>query len=341
MRSVMAGTDDRLVDWITGNTPLHDVRMGETLAGGNANVTRLVAAREGRFVLRHPPADTVSDNAAAGISREYAAISALAGKAPVAAPVAFCADSEVIGQPFSLTGFVEGLTITDTLPAAYGVEARAALGFSLMDTLAAIHSVDPAPLLSQGFGKPEGFAVRQVRRWLKVRNENKVRDLPLLDDIGAWLLANAPADREPAIIHCDFHLDNCLSAPDRPEVRAVIDWEMATLGDPLVDLGLCLFFWKRNPDSPLGFGFVQAISNHPDAPERAVLAEAWSRASGRDHAELPWYVVFSAWRLAAIVEGAWGLFVEGKVDSAYARGLEHDVPNLLREAAALVEEASR
>lgn len=338
---MIANADDRLADWIARNTSLHDVRIGGPLSGGNANVTRLVTAREGRFVLRHPPADTVSDNAAAGISREYAAISALAGKAPVAAPVAFCDDREVIGQPFSLTGFVEGVTITDTLPAAYGPDARAALGFSLMDTLAAIHTVDPAPLLGQGFGRPEGFAVRQVQRWLKVRSESKVRDLPLLDEIGAWLLANAPADREPAIIHCDFHLDNCLSAPDRPEIRAVIDWEMATLGDPLVDLGLCLFFWKRDPAAPLGFGFVQAFSNHPDSPERARLADAWSRASGRDHGDLPWYVVFSAWRLAAIVEGAWGLFVEGKVDSDYARGLEHDVPALLREAAALVGEASR
>ena len=124
-------------------------------------------------------------------------------------------------------------------------------------------------------------------------------------------------------------------------MRAVIDWEMATLGDPLVDLGLCLFFWKRDPAAPLGFAFVQAISNHSDAPERAEMADIWSQASGRDHAALAWHIVFSAWRLAAIVEGAWQLYVEGKVSSDYARGLEYDVPNLLREAAALVEDAAR
>ena len=142
-------------------------------------------------------------------------------------------------------------------------------------------------------------------------------------------------------VRCDFHLDNCLSSPHQPEVRAVIDWEMATLGDPLVDLGLCLFFWKRDPASPLGFGFVQAISNHPAAPERAEMADIWSRASGRGHEAITWHIVFSAWRLAAIVEGAWLLHVEGKVSSDYARGLEYDVPNLLREAAALVEDAAR
>lgn len=339
MQPVTAQADRRLAKWLADNAGLHDVEVGERLAGGNANVTRLVTAREGRFVLRHPPADTVSDKAAAGISREFTAISVLAGQAPVARPVAFCNDSGIIGQPFSLTGFVDGVSITDTLPDGYGPGAVTSLGMSLMETLGAIHRVDPAPLLAQGFGSPRGFAERQVRRWLGIRAEQAVRDLPLLSEIGAWLLANVPADSQPAIIHCDFHLDNCLSARERPEVRAVIDWEMATLGDPLVDLGLCLFFWKRDPAASLGFNFVQAISNRGDAPDRGQLADAWSSASQRDHADLPWYMVFSAWRLAAIVEGAWQLHVAGRISSAYSRGLEFDVPNLLREAGALVEDA--
>jgi aminoglycoside phosphotransferase (APT) family kinase protein len=338
---VIADPDTRLADWLRANAGLHEVRIGEKLAGGNANVTRLVTAREGRFVLRHPPTNTVSDKAAAGISREFAAISALAGQAPVPRPVAYCDDPQVIGQPFAIAEFVDGLTITDAFPDAYGADATAAIGASLMATLGAIHRVDTAPLRARGFGRPEGFARRQVERWLKVRADNAVRDLPLLTEIGDWLLAAVPAEGEPAIIHCDFHLDNCLSARDRPEVRAVIDWEMATLGDPLVDLGLCLFFWKRDPAAPLGFAFVQAVSNHPGAPGRSEMADLWSRASGRDHAALAWHIVFSVWRLAAIVEGAWQLYVEGKVASDYARGLEYDVPNLLREAAALVEEAAR
>lgn len=335
-----AEADCRLATWLSENTCLHDVELGERLTGGNANVTRLVTAREGRFVLRHPPADTVSDKAAAGISREYAAISALAGKAPVARPVVFCNDIGVIGQPFSLTGFVDGISITDTLPREYGAGAVASLGMSMMATLGAIHCVDPAPLLAQGFGSPQGFAERQVRRWLRVRAENSVRDLPLLDEIGEWLLASIPANNQPAIIHCDFHLDNCLSSRGRPEVRAVLDWEMATIGDPLVDLGLCLFFWKRDPSAALGFNFVQAVSNCDEAPGRSQLADAWSNASQRDHGDLPWYMVFSAWRLAAIVEGAWHLHVEGRISSDYSRSLEFDVPNLLREAAALVEDAA-
>ena len=216
MQPVTTGTDARLADWIGKNAGLHDVEVGRRLAGGNANITRLVTAREGRFVLRHPPADTVSDKAAAGISREFAAISALTGRAPVARPVAFCSDVEVIGQPFSLTGFVDGIAISKSLPGGYGEDAVERLGLSLMETLGAIHRVDPAPLQAQGLGRPDGFAGRQVRRWLEVRAEHRVRELPLLDEIGAWLLGNLPDDREPAIIHCDFHLDNCLAARDRP-----------------------------------------------------------------------------------------------------------------------------
>lgn len=340
MRSVTADPESRLATWLAANAGLHDARIGETLTGGNANVTRMVTAREGRFVLRHPPTHSVSNKAAAGIAREFTAISALAGQAPVPRPVAYCADADIIGQPFAIVEFVDGVAITNTFPQAYGADATARIGHSMITTLAAIHRVDPAPLREQGFGRPEGFARRQVERWRKVRADQAVRDLPLLDELGRWLLETLPAESKPAIVHCDFHLDNCLSARDRPELCAVIDWEMATVGDPLVDLGLCLFFWKRDPAATLGFGFVQAISNRTDAPERAELADAWSRASDRDHTTLPWHMVFAAWRLAAIVEGAWVLHVEGKASSSYARGLEHDVPDLLHEAAALVERAA-
>lgn len=334
-----ADADHRLATWLSDNAGLQDAEIGAPLAGGNANVTRMVTARQGRFVLRHPPVHAVSDKAANGIAREFAAISALAGQAPVPRPIAFCDDPAIIGQPFAITEFVNGVAITDTFPVAYGADATARIGHSLIETLAAVHRVDPAPLQHQGFGRPEGFARRQIERWLQVRTDQAVRDLPLIHELGAWLLTTQPAEGKPAIIHCDFHLDNCLSAHDRPELCAVIDWEMATLGDPLVDLGLCLFFWKRDPATPLGFGFVQAVSNHPDAPDRSELADAWSHATGRDHAGLAWHMVFAAWRLAAIVEGAWVLHVQGKTSSDYARGLEHDVPNLLREAAALADVA--
>lgn len=341
MRPVSAADDSRLAAWIADHAGLHDVVIGDPLTGGNANVTRLITAREGRFVLRHPPTHAVSDKAAAGIAREFSAVSALAGQAPVPQPLVYCDDADVIGQPFAILEFVDGVAITEAFPIGYGADAVGAIGRSLIEALAAVPRVDPSSLMARGFGRPAGFARRQVERWLRVRADHAVRDLPLLQEIGDWLLATVPVEGAPAIIHCDFHLDNCLSAPDRPEVRAVIDWEMATIGDPLVDLGLCLFFWKRDPEAALGFPFVQAVSNRPDAPERQALADQWSMATGRDHRALGWHMVFAAWRLAAIVEGAWLLHVQGKAVSDYGRRLEHDVPNLLREAQALVEGAQR
>jgi aminoglycoside phosphotransferase (APT) family kinase protein len=139
------------------------------------------------------------------------------------------------------------------------------------------------------------------------------------------------------VIHCDFHLDNCLVAPDRPELRVILDWEMATLGDPLVDLGLCLFFWQRDPAAELGFGFVQGLTNRPGVLPARALAEHWSAVTGLGHEHIDYYVVFAAWRLAAIVEGAWVLQTQGKVNTPYSRGLERDVPALLNEAAAILE----
>ena len=100
---------------------------------------------------------------------------------------------------------------------------------------------------------------RQVERWLAVREQSCVRELPLLGEVADWLLANRPAASRASIIHCDFHLDNCLMALDGPRLKAILDWEMATIGDPLIDLGLCLFFWRRDPEAQLGFPQVQAL----------------------------------------------------------------------------------
>ena len=134
------------------------------------------------------------------------------------------------------------------------------------------------------------------------------------------------------MVHGDYHLDNALCSADKPELMAVIDWEMATIGDPLTDLGLFLMFWgPRNIDPP-GFRHVQAVSRVEGVPSRRVLADRWAAKTGIDISSLNFYLCFAFWRLAAIVEGAYKLYVDGKVDTPYARGLEYDVPALLAEA---------
>jgi aminoglycoside phosphotransferase (APT) family kinase protein len=329
----------RLQAWLAEATGRSDIVPGPVLAGGNSNVTRLIETSEGRLVLRHPPVNVISDRAAAGIEREYRVIAALAGRAPVPKAIAWCADPAVIGQRFAVTEWVEGVALTERLPADWPDtdETVNQLGLTMVEGLARVHAVDWREVLPADFARPDGFVQRQVERWLKVRAADRVRDLPLLEEIGAWLLAHQPGMDRASVIHCDFHLDNCLVAPDRPELRVILDWEMATLGDPLVDLGLCLFFWQRDPAAVLGFPFVQGLTNRPGVMPARALAEHWSAATGFSHAAIDYYIVFAAWRLAAIVEGAWVLQAHGKVDTAYSRGLERDVPALLQEAAVILE----
>ena len=333
------GMAGRFEAWLSDVTGRDGIVFGPELAGGNSNVTRIVESQQGRMVLRHPPVNLVSDRAAAGIEREYRAISALAGRAPVPQPLAWCDDRSIIGQPFAVTEWVEGVALTDRLPQGWpdDTDTIDSLGRAMVDGLARVHAIDWREVLPPDFARPEGFVERQVERWLAVRARDRVRDLPMLEEIGAWLLANKPAQTATSIIHCDFHLDNCLMATDGPLLRVILDWEMATLGDPLIDLGLCLFFWQRDPARDLGFSFIQALSNRNDVLSAHALADRWSRATGHDHAHLDYYIVFSAWRLAAIVEGAWVLHCRGKADTAYARGLERDVPALLGEAADILQ----
>lgn len=329
----------RFTHWAEQSAGLRGVRLGAPLAGGNSNVTRLVESDAGRFVLRHPPSETVSDRAADGIRREYAALQALHGLAPVPEPVAWCDDRSILGQPFSITRFVDGVIVCDSLPAAYGDTVRAVseTGLAMIAALAQVHRADPAPLIEQKLGRPSGFVRRQIDRWMDIRAQDAVRDLPLLRDLGEWLRRHEPPPLDSRIVHCDFHLDNCLSDPVRPGIRAIIDWEMASVADPRVDLGLALFFWARDPRQRLGFPWLQAFSNRDGVISRSDLAAHWSEQSGLPNEGLAYFMLFAAWRLAAIVEGAYVLYRKGVVDSAYARSLEENVPALLAEASALIE----
>ena len=325
-----------LNDWIEQSTGFTNARLGATLAGGNSNVTRLVQTDQARLVLRHPPVNAVSDKAASGIAREYAALSALHGRARVPQPIAWCDDNSIAGAPFSLTSWVDGASLTDQLPDRGDDDAINRLGRDLIAALAEVHRVDPTGLLPESFGRPAGFIARQVKRWSMVRDNDCVRQLPELKFMADWLLENEPESVGTCIIHCDYHLDNCLTDPSSARINAIIDWEMATLGDPRIDLGLLLFFWKRDASASLALPTIQALSNRSSAIDRAALADAWSSSSGLDSVNLPYFMVFSAWRLAAIIEGAYVLFRQGKVDTNYARNLEHDVPALLTEAAAII-----
>ena len=325
---------ERFCHWLEGNTHFTEVRIARRLAGGNANVTSLVETANGPLVLRHPPTNTVSDLAGAGIAREFRFISAIAGNAPVAEPILYCDDVEILGAPFSLTRFVPGTAITDALPSAYSnsIATIDAVGIALIDALAKVHAVTPVPEGLGDVNKARNFVARQIERWRAVRLATKVRDLPLVEVLGTWLAENVPEPETVRIVHCDYHLDNVLMDPIEPKVRAILDWEMATLADPLVDVGLVTAMWNRDENLPLGFAFVQRVSNVNGVIGSGELAKRWASSTGLSIEHLSYFQAFALWRLAVIVEGAFVLFRNGQVDGPYERGLEHDVPALLDAA---------
>lgn len=330
----MTDPAERLGRWLEQEAGIAGARIVRPLAGGNANVTSLVETTDGPLVLRHPPADAVSDLARAGIAREFRFVSAIAGKAPVAEPVLFCEDPAILGAPFSLTRFVSGMSISDRLPPAYPDDAatRNAIGLALIDALARVHAIAPVP---DGLGDPAragSFVARQIERWRAVRSAHAVRDLPLIEELGVWLAGHVPECEAVRIVHCDYHLDNVLMNANEPRVEAILDWEMGTLADPMVDVGLVTALWNRDESFPLGFAFVQRVSNFPGVIGGEELAQRWARRTGLSIRHLGYFQAFALWRLAAIVEGAHVLFREGKVDGAYEQGLEHDVPALLDAA---------
>ena len=335
----MAESTDTFARWCESELGRSGARIERELSGGNSNLTQLVHTDQGPLVMRSPPANTISPKAHRGVEREYIVMKALQGYVPVPETVGWCADPDIIGYPFALVQHIDGVSISDELPASYdGAKAVNALGEQLTDALAALAIAPWQDIGLDGLGNPQNFLQRQIERWLKVRADQSVRDLPEIDRLGRWLLENVPADAPTGVVHGDFHLDNSLCGRDAPELLAVIDWEMASVGDPLTDLGLFLMFWgdKRSAEPP-GFAHVQGVTRQPGVHSRRTLAERWSRSSGLSIVNLDYYCCFAFWRLAAIVEGAYGLFVQGKVDTPYARGLEYDVPALLLEAAAAAE----
>ena len=319
--------------------------LGETgpfelnpLSGGNSNETVAVRSpRGGRWILRRPPAASLAPGAHA-MEREHVIMQALSSQ-PVPSPgtLGVLVADGVPQTPALLMEHVDGVALTDTLPDAYPPQPQAAteIGKAVIDALAQLHSVPWRDAGLESFGKPEGFLARQVPRWRKQLDRYRTRDLPHLDELTAWLEAERPPTFEAGIMHGDFHLDNCLLTPTPPiRVAAIVDWEMSTIGDPLMDLGLFLAFWghERPGDRP-AMPRVQAVSRVAGAPSRAALADRYAERSGRSVEHLDWYCAMAFFKLAMIVEGAYAQYVDGRLRTPYAAALEHDVPALLREAA--------
>lgn len=334
-------TETRLVDeervtaWLEREASIPGPFTAQAVGGGNSNATFLLRGPSGSFILRRPPAAALSGTAHS-MAREHRVLQALADSdVPAPRPVAFCDDADVTGAPFLVMEHVDGVSITNRLPADYepGPASVGRLGEEMVDGLAALHRLDWRAAGLGDFGRPEHFLERQVPRWTRQYESHAVRDLPRFPQLGEWLESHRPAEWTPGLMHGDFHLDNCLFSARDPRLLAIIDWELTTIGDPLLDVGLALAFWGSRPIDPPAMPQVQGVSRCTGAPERDELAARYAERSGRSIDHLGWYTALALWKLAAIVEGAYAQYLDGRLSTEYARRLGEDVPRLLEEAA--------
>ncbi|MGV9548109.1 phosphotransferase family protein [Streptomyces ardesiacus] len=274
---------------------------GRLIEGGRSNLTYAVSDGTARWVVRRPPLGHVLATAH-DMRREHRVISALhPTDVPVPRPVLLCEDEEVLGAPFYVMEFVEGTpyrTAEQLAPLGPG-RTRAAV-LNLVDTLVGLHAVDPAEVGLADFGRPEGFLDRQLRRWAKQLDASRDRDLAGIDELHATLGRKLPRSPAPTVVHGDYRLDNVLIGGEDDEIRAILDWEMSTLGDPLTDLGLLVMYSSPlgMPDSP-----VSTTAQAPGHPAPDELVERYAARSGRDVSTVAWYTAFAWFKLAVILEG--------------------------------------
>ena len=281
------------------------------IGGGRSNPTYRVTDGDRTWVLRRPPYGHVLPSAH-DMKREFTVISALAGTpVPVPETVLLCEDASVLGASFYLMELVDGLPVgTVEQASVLTPEERRRLGFALADTVADLHGVDPASVGLGSFGRPDGYLERQLSRWGRQWESSRTTDRPevavLLDKLSRAL----PQSQFPGIVHGDVKLDNVLaSRDDAGKIVAVLDWEMATLGDTLADVGIMLSFWDQpgTADSPI----TKGLARLDGFPTRAELLDRYATRRGIDLPNVDWYTVFADFKIAVILEGIGARHAQG------------------------------
>ena len=298
--------------WLAGAAPglLTGTLTGEVIAGGKSNLTYVVTDGTGSVIVRRPPLGHVLATAH-DMVREHRVMAALQETAvPVPEMYAVCADDTVIGAPFYVMEFVNGIPYRSVEELeSLGAERTRAIGERMVDTLADLHDVVPGSVGLADFGRPQGFLARQVRRWGTQRESSRSRDLVGADELEGLLRNGLPQESAPAIVHGDYRLDNLLVSPD-DQIGAVVDWEMATLGDPLTDVALLLTY-HRIADLELGAG-VSTASRAPGFVSRDDVVARYGARSDRDLTHLGFYEALACFKLAVILEGIHYRHVHGQ-----------------------------
>ena len=301
---VTEGLDPRAMSvWLEGlgigiEPPLTFARVGL----GQSNLTYLATDAKGeRLVLRRPPLGELLASAH-DVAREHRILSALQGsEVPLPVVHGLCEDPDVTDVPVLVVSFVDGAVLDDRADAeALAPEARRGVGFSLVETLGHIHAVDLEEVGLSDLASHKPYGARQLRRWSRQWDLSRTRELPELERLTERLTALDPGPGEVALVHGDSHLRNVIIDPQDATVRAILDWELCTLGDPLADLGTLLAYWPQ-PGDPPSMRFDASMV--PGFATRSELVDHYARVTGRDVSAVPFWHALGLWKLAIILEG--------------------------------------
>lgn len=332
---------ERLSGWMDdAGLPGGSIEHPELLAGGTQNILVKFTRGGVEYVLRRPPVNK-RDNSDETMRREARVLAALAASdVPHPRLMAACGDTEVLGAAFYLMEPIDGVNPTVGLPAAYLEDAswRWLLGLAMADGAAAVGAVDHLAVGLEDLGRAEGYLERQVPRWQRqLESYSQLPgypgpEIPGVERVGAWLDANRPTDWRPGLIHGDYHLANVLAARDRPMLAAIVDWELTTIGDPLLDLGWLLATWP-DPDGDTG---VTPVEPWDGFPIRADLIARYGERSDRDLSAVDWYEVLACYKLGIILEGTHARALSGLAPTEIGDRLHASTLGLFARAARVI-----
>ena len=298
---------------------------------GHSNETFFIRRGTTEWVLRRPPRPPYLPTAH-DVKREYTVLKALDGTdARAPRPALFCDDESVIGAPFYLMEKVDGYVIRDKLPPWLDTDAdRKRIGEELVDAAAELHSVDYRKVGLENWGKPTGYVRRQLVRWGKqLEGATKLtRPLPDYEAIASWLDEHQPPEQQPAIVQGDYKLDNVMYGPAAPaRLVAILDWEMATIGDPLADVGWMLSFWREPGETAdVLHSALNDVFGSPGWSTRAELIARYEERTGRSMTDIRFYTALAIWKLGILLEGSYARHLMGTTDDPFFELLKEGVP---------------
>jgi aminoglycoside phosphotransferase (APT) family kinase protein len=337
---------ERLPELIPGEA-LNETRIKvEQFPGGHSNLTYMVRLGGHEFVLRRPPFGPVAPTAH-DMPREYRLLVAIHPLFPLAPrPYLLCEDTSVIGASFYLMERRRGLVIRREIPKEVGndLDLRRRISESMIDTLAALHEVNIYASGLSGLGKPVGFVSRQLKGWTERWHRSKTSEVPEIDSVIEWLAARIPLEPDPdagrpaTLVHNDFKLDNTMLDPTDPaRVVAVLDWEMCTVGDPLIDLGIFLCYWAGKEDPEARRDSISPVTTEPGWITREEISERYARKTGRDVSGIGFYETFALFKVAVVLQQIYLRYVRGQTHDERFKEFDKRVAGLARAAWELAE----